>query len=366
MYDQQAGEFKLRPGPLFTNVLLADEINRAPPKTQAALLEAMEEKQVTIEGITHKLPAPFITMATQNPIEQEGTYPLPEAQLDRFMFNILINYPSMEEEVEIVKTLTTQEKASLTTVISQQELQSFQDLINQVPVSENVIENAVKLVSMTRPTNELAPQITKDWLDWGAGPRASTFLIMAAQAKCLLAGKSTPDIDDIKDIGFKFATQSGTTIAIKDIVTPPQKQSLLSSADQKIRKLDEQYMEGMITETERYQSSISVWEDVSKKMETAVSDSLPNYAGIYSMADSGAKGNLAQIKQMAGMRGLMSDPKGRIIELPIRSSFAEGLSVMEYFISTHGARKGLADTALRTADSGYLCLLYTSPSPRDS
>ena len=165
---------------------------------------------------------------------------------------------------------------------------------------------------------------------------------------------TTVVLDDIKDIGFKFATQSGTTIAIKDIVTPPQKQSLLSSADQKIRKLDEQYMEGMITEVERYQSSISVWEDVSKKMETAVSDSLPNYAGIYSMADSGAKGNLAQIKQMAGMRGLMSDPKGRIIELPIRSSFAEGLSVMEYFISTHCARKGLADTALRTADSGYL------------
>ena len=165
---------------------------------------------------------------------------------------------------------------------------------------------------------------------------------------------TTVVLDDIKDIGFKFATQSGTTIAIKDIVTPPQKQSLLSSADQKIRKLDEQYMEGMITEVERYQSSISVWEDVSKKMETAVSDSLPNYAGIYSMADSGAKGNLAQIKQMAGMRGLMSDPKGRIIELPIRSSFAEGLSVMEYFISTHSARKGLADTALRTADSGYL------------
>jgi len=171
-----------------------------------------------------------------------------------------------------------------------------------------------------------------------------------------LLGKdvTTVVLDDIKDIGFKYATVSGTTIAIKDIVTPPQKQSLLSSADQKIRKLDEQYMEGMITQIERYQSSINVWEDVSKKMESAVSDSLPNYAGIYTMADSGAKGNLAQIKQMAGMRGLMSDPKGRIIELPIRSSFAEGLSVMEYFISTHGARKGLADTALRTADSGYL------------
>ena len=169
-------------------------------------------------------------------------------------------------------------------------------------------------------------------------------------------GKDTTTVvlDDIKDIGFKFATISGTTIAIKDIVTPPQKQSLLSSADQKIRKLNDQYMEGMITETEKYQSSVNIWEDVSKKMEKAVSDSLPNYGGIYAMADSGAKGNLAQIKQMAGMRGLMSDPKGRIIELPIRSSFAEGLSVMEYFISTHGARKGLADTALRTADSGYL------------
>ena len=166
--------------------------------------------------------------------------------------------------------------------------------------------------------------------------------------------KTTVVLDDIKDIGFKFATVSGTTIAIKDIVTPPQKQSLLSSADQKIRKLNDQYMEGMITETEKYQSSVNIWEDVSKKMEKAVSDSLPNYGGIYAMADSGAKGNLAQIKQMAGMRGLMSDPKGRIIELPIRSSFAEGLSVMEYFISTHGARKGLADTALRTADSGYL------------
>ena len=166
--------------------------------------------------------------------------------------------------------------------------------------------------------------------------------------------RTTVVLDDIKDIGFKFATVSGTTIAIKDIVTPPQKQSLLSSADQKIRKLNDQYMEGMITETEKYQSSVNIWEDVSKKMEKAVSDSLPNYGGIYAMADSGAKGNLAQIKQMAGMRGLMSDPKGRIIELPIRSSFAEGLSVMEYFISTHGARKGLADTALRTADSGYL------------
>ncbi len=161
-------------------------------------------------------------------------------------------------------------------------------------------------------------------------------------------------LDNIKNLGFRYATQSGTTIAIKDILTPPQKQPLLAAADQKINRLDEQYMQGMITEQEKYEASIEIWTDVNEKMTNAVRDNLPNYGGIYTMSDSGAKGNLAQIKQMAGMRGLMSDPKGRIIELPIRSSFAEGLSVMEYFISTHGARKGLADTALRTADSGYL------------
>ena len=192
--------FRFFKGPIFSNVILADEINRTPPKTQSALLEAMQEHKVTTGGNTYTLDQPFFVLATQNPIEQEGTYPLPEAQLDRFMFNILIDYPSMDEEVEIVKTLTTQEKASLDKVITQDELQSFQDLVKQVPVAKNVIEYAVKLVSMTRPANELAPQITKDWLDWGAGPRASTFLIMAAQAKCLLADKSTPDIDDIKDI----------------------------------------------------------------------------------------------------------------------------------------------------------------------
>ena len=161
-------------------------------------------------------------------------------------------------------------------------------------------------------------------------------------------------LDEMKDIGFKYATQSGTTIAIRDIVTPSSKQSLLSNADQKIRNLDQQYLSGLITDSERYSASIDIWTDVSDKMTNAVNDNLPDYQGIHIMADSGAKGNLAQIKQMAGMRGLMSDPKGRIIEMPIRSSFAEGLSVLEYFISTHGARKGLADTALRTADSGYL------------
>ena len=161
-------------------------------------------------------------------------------------------------------------------------------------------------------------------------------------------------LDNLKDLGFRYATQSGTTIAIKDIVTPPQKQSLLSSADAKIGRLENQYLEGLITENERYSAAVDIWTDVNEKMTKAVEENLPNYGGIYTMAQSGAKGNIAQIKQMAGMRGLMSDPKGRIIELPIRSSFAEGLSVMEYFISTHGARKGLADTALRTADSGYL------------
>ena len=161
-------------------------------------------------------------------------------------------------------------------------------------------------------------------------------------------------LDQMKSLGFKYATQSGTTIAMKDIVVPPQKQSLLSAADTKISRLDALFDDGLITETERYEASVEIWTDVSNKMTNAVEDTLPNYGGIFDMANSGAKGNIAQIKQMAGMRGLMSDPKGRIIEMPIRSSFAEGLSVLEYFISTHGARKGLADTALRTADSGYL------------
>ncbi|MDP3737911.1 MAG: DNA-directed RNA polymerase subunit beta', partial [Hyphomonadaceae bacterium] len=161
-------------------------------------------------------------------------------------------------------------------------------------------------------------------------------------------------LDQIKDLGFRYATQSGTTIAIRDIITPPQKQSLLSAADIKVARLEEQYQEGLITGQERYQAAVDIWNDVSSRMEAAVKEMMPTYLGIHVMQDSGAKGNLAQIKQMAGMRGLMSDPKGRIIEKPIRASFAEGLSVLEYFISTHGARKGLADTALRTADSGYL------------
>jgi MoxR-like ATPase len=192
--------FRFFKGPIFANVILADEINRTPPKTQAALLEAMQEHRVTTGGNTYELDQPFFVLATQNPIEQEGTYPLPEAQLDRFMFNILIDYPSKDEEIKIVKTLTTEDKQTLDKVISKEELQSFQELIRHVPVAENVIQYAVQLVSMTRPSDESSPQITKDWLEWGAGPRASTFLIMASQAKCLLTGRSTPDIDDIKDV----------------------------------------------------------------------------------------------------------------------------------------------------------------------
>ena len=192
--------FRFFKGPIFANVILADEINRTPPKTQSALLEAMQEHRVTTGGNTYELDQPFFVLATQNPIEQEGTYPLPEAQLDRFMFNILIDYPSKDEEIEIVKTLTTEDKKTLDKVISKEELQSFQELIRHVPVAENVIQYAVQLVSMTRPSDDSSPQITRDWLEWGAGPRASTFLIMASQAKCLLTGRSTPDIDDIKAV----------------------------------------------------------------------------------------------------------------------------------------------------------------------
>jgi MoxR-like ATPase len=192
--------FRFFKGPIFANVILADEINRTPPKTQSALLEAMQENRVTTGGNTYELDKPFFVLATQNPIEQEGTYPLPEAQLDRFMFNILINYPDKNEEKEIVKSLTLKEKEKVTPVISQEDLSEFQDLIKHVPVADNVIEYAVNLVGMTRPKDERAPKITSDWLEWGAGPRASTFLVMAAQAKCLLSGKTTPDIEDINDV----------------------------------------------------------------------------------------------------------------------------------------------------------------------
>ncbi|MBA4251005.1 MAG: AAA family ATPase [Chlorobiaceae bacterium] len=191
-------EFRFIKGPIFSNVILADEINRTPPKTQSALLEAMQEYRVTIAGNTYPLDQPFFVLATQNPIEQEGTYPLPEAQLDRFMFNLWLDYPSFTEEVEIVKTTTSDYKAQIEKVISAKEIIQFQELIRRVPVAENVIHYAVKSVMKTRPNDATAPKFIKDLVRWGAGPRASQNLILAAKSKAALEGRFTPNIDDVK------------------------------------------------------------------------------------------------------------------------------------------------------------------------
>jgi MoxR-like ATPase len=190
--------FRFISGPIFANIILADEINRTPPKTQSALLEAMQEHKVTAAGQTYQLPEPFFVLATQNPIEQEGTYPLPEAQLDRFMFNLWLDYPSKEEEVKIVHTTTSEYKPVLKKVLSADEIISFQDLVRKVPVAPNVIEFAVKVTNMTRPVNGTCPQYIKDWVTWGAGPRASQYLVMAAKTKSIIQGRFTPNIDDIK------------------------------------------------------------------------------------------------------------------------------------------------------------------------
>ena len=192
-------EFKFIKGPIFSNIILADEINRTPPKTQSALLEAMEERNVTTGGETYKLDNPFFVLATQNPIEQEGTYPLPEAQLDRFMFNILIKYPSFSEENEIVKSNTTIIKNKINNIINKEELIDFQRLVMEIPVSDNVIEYAVKLSHMTRPSDN-SPELTKKYIEWGAGPRASSFLILGAKARAALKGTPTPSIDDVNAI----------------------------------------------------------------------------------------------------------------------------------------------------------------------
>tara|TARA_B100000029_G_scaffold504873_1_gene584548 strand:+ start:73 stop:1041 length:969 start_codon:yes stop_codon:yes gene_type:complete len=192
-------ELKFIKGPVFSNIVLADEINRTPPKTQAALLEAMQENKVTTGGKTYDLDNPFFVLATQNPIEQEGTYPLPEAQLDRFMFNILIDYPSFEEEQDIVKANTTSSKQELKNIITKKDLIDFQKLVMDIPVADNVIEFAVNLSHKTRPTKN-CPEITKKYIEWGAGPRSSSFLILAAKAGAVLKGQPTPNIDDIKKI----------------------------------------------------------------------------------------------------------------------------------------------------------------------
>ena len=198
--DQRS--FRFYKGPVFGNIILADEINRTPPKTQAALLEAMQEHKVTAAGHTYNLEEPFFVMATQNPIEQEGTYPLPEAQLDRFMFNLKIDYPTIGEEIEIVQSTTASEPFKLDKVMSIHEILSYQNLVLRVPIAENVIEFAVKLVSATRSKSEFSPDFIRQWVDWGAGPRASQYLVLGAKAKALLDGRPTPDINDIRELAL--------------------------------------------------------------------------------------------------------------------------------------------------------------------
>lgn len=192
--------FKFTPGPLFSNILLADEINRTPPKTQAALLEAMQEKSVTISGERHDLPKPFFVLATQNPIEQEGTYPLPEAQLDRFMFNIPLDYPSYDEEIQVVKRTTADNTTSLNSILSSEEIMYYQQLVRRIPITDNVLEYAVKLVSMTRPGTKLANEDVNKYISWGAGPRASQYLVIGAKCHAAISGKYSPDIEDVQAI----------------------------------------------------------------------------------------------------------------------------------------------------------------------
>jgi len=192
--------FKFIAGPVFSNIILADEINRTPPKTQAALLEAMQEKAVTVAGMTHKLSQPFFVLATQNPIEQEGTYPLPEAQLDRFMFNVALDYPSFQEELLIVKNTTSTVVPQVNKILNAEQIIYFQQLVRNIPVTDHVLEYAVKLVSKTRPDSEMAPAEVKRLLNWGAGPRASQFLILGAKCHAVISGKYSPDIEDVKAI----------------------------------------------------------------------------------------------------------------------------------------------------------------------
>jgi MoxR-like ATPase len=198
----ESRNFKFIKGPLFSNIVLADEINRTPPKTQSALLEAMQERTVTTAGVNYKLPAPFFVLATQNPIEQEGTYPLPEAQLDRFMFNIWVDYPSYIEEMAIVRATTSNISVELNKVLSGEQIMAYQDLIRRMPIADNVLEYAVKLVGKTRFQNETAPQITKSYISWGAGPRASQYLIVGAKAHAAIRGKYSPDIEDVKAVAL--------------------------------------------------------------------------------------------------------------------------------------------------------------------
>jgi len=219
-------EFKFIRGPIFANIILADEINRTPPKTQAALLESMQEYAVTIAGQRYELERPFFVLATQNPIEQEGTYPLPEAQLDRFMFNIELGYPDFASELQIVKATTSNEKAKANVVLHADQIKLFQQLVREVPVPDNVVEYAVKLVHKTRPGGDMATKHTNDYLEWGAGPRASQFLVLGAKCNALINGKYSPDIEDVQSVAepilrhrivrnFKAEAEG---ITVKDII----------------------------------------------------------------------------------------------------------------------------------------------------
>ena len=192
--------FKFVKGPLFANIILADEINRTPPKTQSALLEAMQERSVTNAGTRYELDKPFFVLATQNPIEQEGTYPLPEAQLDRFMFNVILDYPTYEEELQIVKQTTVKNEVTLNTIMSAEQIMECQQVITKLPVTDNVLQYAVSLVAKTRPKSEKAPEVVKQYIEWGAGPRASQFMLMAAKCHAAINGKYAPDIEDVKAV----------------------------------------------------------------------------------------------------------------------------------------------------------------------
>lgn len=195
-------QFHFNRGPIFANIVLADEINRTPPKTQSALLEAMQERQVTAAGQQHSLELPFFVLATQNPIEQEGTYPLPEAQLDRFMFNIVLDYPSYDEELQVVKTTTTDNPASVNKIIGAKEIIAYQHLIRRMPIADNVVEYAVKLASSTRPNTAKAAKIINEFVAWGAGPRASQSLVLAAKGHAAINGKYSPDMEDVQAVAL--------------------------------------------------------------------------------------------------------------------------------------------------------------------
>jgi len=198
----ESRKFTFNKGPIFSNIVLADEINRTPPKTQAALLEAMQEKSVTVNGVKNKLPQPFFVLATQNPIEQEGTYPLPEAQLDRFMFNVVLDYPSYEEEVQIVKNTTSDKKVTINKILNGEDIIEFQALVRKIPIADNVLEYAVKLVNKTRPGRATAPEIINNYAAWGAGPRAAQYLVLGAKCHAALRGKYSPDIEDVKAVAL--------------------------------------------------------------------------------------------------------------------------------------------------------------------